>query len=272
MPPANRLIVARHDNPKLVSSIITLLIGKENVRYTVHGKTLFERSEGMFDESVLSVSGDERSVALPSITKSGCELYLHYIQVGNFPLDQFKPRIRERCQHREEISVALIELYSMSTTFYAEQTMDAAASGLAEIFSVPGQAATVIPGAASVTKAYAVTKSGSKLRRLMVDLYMRNARGARVDSHWPRQFVIDLAGAALKTVGDMERGQGLHKPALDQCLYHEHIVRERCPRHATKTLSSTCFLAQSRWRPSPLCPLALSLSMPILQAWLDSLK
>ncbi|CAK1365996.1 hypothetical protein CB0940_09559 [Cercospora beticola] len=234
---ADRLIVARDEQPKLEDSIIILLIGKEESRYSIHGKTLLERSGGNFDESVLSLSGDERFIALPDITRSVCELYLHYLHVGNFPLRQYKTTIRQQRQHKEDVGVALIEIYSMSTTLGDGQGKDAAVSGLVEIFDMPGlNTTTGVPGATIVTRVYAVTEPGSKLRQLMVDLYVRKARGIRIDGPLPHHFVADLAGAALDAVESVDRDQQLLSPALDQCLYHEHEFREGCPNHTRKKL------------------------------------
>ncbi|PPJ54691.1 hypothetical protein CBER1_06015 [Cercospora berteroae] len=235
MAAGDRIIVPRDDNAKLENSIITLYIGAERARYTVHGKVLAQRSYGQFDESIVLVSANERYINLPNVTRSICELYLHFVHLGNIPLWQDKATTEEQNDLREEVAVTLVELYRVGKMLSDKHTMDKAVSGIIEVFNgFDRPMLAVMPGAACITRVYDTTEPGSRLRLLMVNMYVRKACWAEKIDRLPRPFLADLASAALRRVDDFEKGDLRFKPALVQCMYHEHAIGERCPSRTTR--------------------------------------
>ncbi|GIZ47647.1 hypothetical protein CKM354_001073200 [Cercospora kikuchii] len=235
MAAGDRIIVPCDDDQKLENSIITLYVGEEAARYTIHGKILAERSYDQFDESILLVSGNERFVDLSNVTRPVCELYLHFIQLGSIPLWQDKATTEEQNALREEVAVTLIELYRVGKMLSDKHTMDKAVSGIIEVFNgFDRPMLAVMPGVACITRVYDTTEPGSKLRLLMVNMYVRKACWAETIGHLPKSFLADLASAALKRVDDLEKGELRFKPALVQCMYHEHAIGERCPSRTTR--------------------------------------
>lgn len=179
-------------------------------------------------------SSNKRYIELPNVTRSICELYLHCIHFGTVPLWQDKVAFDDQ-YHREEMGVALVELYSMGDMLSDKQTMDTAVSGFIEVFNGSSRPMlAVLPGVACITRAYGITKPASKLKLLMVKMYVRKACLAETNDDLPQPFLADLARAALKRVDDLEKGDLRLKPALVECQYHEHAIGDRCPSRRTK--------------------------------------
>lgn len=151
------------------------------------------------------------SMQIDTASTAAYKLWLHFAHTRRLPLLESKPTVGGQDRVILKAFDALIELYSFATTIADHEAARAAINGIHELYHKPPYGCEgTLPGTASIVKAYSMTKTGSDMRQILVQIYSQNADLEKIDSRLPIEFLVDLAKAALKRANDLG-----HRPEED---------------------------------------------------------
>jgi hypothetical protein len=171
---------------------ITLIVGPEEAKMTVHGAYLTRDSE--FFKTALKkewVGGQTRTIKLPEEDPETMGHYMTFVYEKKLPLDDLRPDKREHFDARWPI---LIDLWLYGERFVNRTIQNAA---IKEIFRLTciecRNGLRWYPSRENVDRIYQGTLEGSHLRRLILDMHITmGAPGWFSAGADGREFLLDL--------------------------------------------------------------------------------
>ena len=158
-------------------------------------------------------------LAMPDITERALYSYITYLYTGRIPC-QSPVKIDDPygivCQRR------LVGFYALASKLEGSVAMDAAISAI--ISSVDKGN---LPNCDTIRQVYAVTEPGCRLRKIVVDMHVCNAKA--LTDGYIKPFLLDVANASFQKLTELGKGDFDENLAAASCCdYHQHAEGAAC--------------------------------------------
>ena len=155
------------------------------------------------------------------VTEETVHHYLQYLYSGKIPcqsLEDIADPEDSKCRSR------LIRFHALTSKLGDSRAMDAAVSSLIASLDEGN-----LPNHDAIKEIYAATKSGSRLRKFLVDTYVWSGAAEEVSEKACKAFLLDVAKASLAKIAELgEDGWEDNLAAASCCDYHEHPEDKPC--------------------------------------------
>ncbi|WPB06112.1 uncharacterized protein RHO25_010769 [Cercospora beticola] len=191
----------------------------------VHPATLNWREDEL--RKLSTTTGD---ITLPNFDISTFRYFTEYLYTGRFRCGVYVENSPLRdCEE-------FVDVYLLAEKVSDEDLMDAALSAILSIGRTEHETGDYwLPTAKAIENAYKQTNKSSKLRKLLVDLWLWRCDLDDPDdpADFPKEFLWDLAATAIKKVRKVSSNEFL--PASMKCCdYHQHKKGEPCANRKRK--------------------------------------
>lgn len=189
--------------------------------FTVH-KTIIVRRSKYFRNMLMS-DPTRTSIDLNfyDLTDETLNCYMLYLYSG---IIQCQGLGEEDALEDADCRSRLIDFYDLASRLEDGGAMDAAVSGM-----IASAEQGYIPSGDTIKRIYAVTKSDSPFRRLIVDMHVWRADYTELSDMNGKAFLLDLAKASLRKIEDLDADDWHDNvAAVSCCKYHQHSKGETC--------------------------------------------
>lgn len=198
---------------------ITVLVGAEEAKVIVHEEAITRCSDffraacsGNFKEA------KEKLVRLPAMEVDTFKSYTHWIYTGDVVFDMDCDDSTTDSKHHK-LFMDLVKLYIAADSLGDMRLRNSVIDRLI----ATEEAIKKSPGPEMITLAYEATPTGSNLRKLLVDYYLR-LKGSNATwfeqyaDYFPKAFLIDYVYNNMARYSE----EFVRPSRKNRCKYHEH--------------------------------------------------